>query len=83
MSRFVAIIDNGVRSVHISGDQLMGDYETLCGMDGHDDSPDVKQSMGKVKRGEKIDCEHCIDIWKACKRYSASDFKDPARGCQF
>lgn len=41
-----------------------GDYATLCGLDGSDDHPDVGQS-GTIspKRGQKIDCQQCRDIW--------------------
>jgi hypothetical protein len=73
-SKFVAVNVDGIVQVHMNGAFSLGNYETLCGLDGDDDSPLVRQQPAKLKRGAKIDCPYCIDIWKQCKNYSAKDF---------
>lgn len=50
----------------------VGDYATLCGMDGED--PETGQ-IGHIKTDQPIDCPHCIAIWSMCKRIKQKEIK--------
>jgi hypothetical protein len=50
-----------------------GNYDTLCGVDAHDDSVG---HLGLVTVSDKIpiNCESCKTIWQKCRQYRAKDF---------
>jgi hypothetical protein len=72
MSRYVAIEQDGIVSVHASGEGIGSDYASLCGMDG-DDSV-VGQRPAPLIVGARIDCPQCKMIIMAAKRYRSRDF---------
>lgn len=75
----IAIIYDGLREIHATDAQ--GIHSTLCGLDGNDPGGSVDQtSGGPVKRGEKIDCRQCRQIFEHVRRYKASDFAGDKRG---
>ncbi len=58
-------------------------YATACGLDGGEDLTDDMetgpegQRMGKVPRGQKINCPRCTELWQLARKYRASDFQNP------
>jgi hypothetical protein len=76
MSRFVAVEIDGTVGVRLP--DALGNYETLCGLDGNDDSPGVGQSPASVPRGAKVDCPHCTAIWLTARKFKQSDFNQTA-----
>jgi hypothetical protein len=72
MSKYVAILHEGVTTIHLP--HSTGDYATLCGEDGDDPMPDVDSVEIDVPKGAKVDCRHCLGIWQVCKKYTAKDF---------
>jgi hypothetical protein len=75
---YIAVEQDGVVEVHASG--VIGDYATLCGMDGDDLS--VGQRPAPLQIGARINCQHCILIIRTAKKYRERDFAtgpDPAR----
>ena len=73
MKKFVAVKSYGVVKIHLP--HTNGNYYTLCGMDGDDDSASVDQHIVSVPKGAKVNCDDCIAIWEICKDYSDKDFK--------
>lgn len=69
MSRYIAVMSDGVVEVHATGD---GNYATLCGLDGYDDS--VGQKVVPLDIGARITCQHCIQIILTAKKYGRRDF---------
>lgn len=51
----------------------VNDYATMCGLDGND--PTLGQEIMDGNCKEKINCQHCISIWKMSKKYKESDFE--------
>lgn len=72
MPHYVAVAQDGVINVHASGTGIGSDYATLCGMDG--DDPSIGQRPAALQVGAKIDCQQCIDIIRAAKKYRERDF---------
>lgn len=72
MSKYIAVRMNDEVIVHLPG--AIGDYATLCGLDGNDDSRSVDQHPTDVPRNAKVNCAHCSALWKTARRYSAKDF---------
>lgn len=74
----IGVMIDGTETWHVVG-SASGDYATLCGLDGHDDHKDVGQS-GTIepRRGQKIDCPQCRDIWRhvTTSRLRKSNFRD-------
>ena len=67
---YVAVEQDGMVEVHASG--VIGDYATLCGMDGDDLS--VGQRPAPIQIGARINCPYCIPIIRAAKKYRERDF---------
>lgn len=70
--KYIAIEAEGQRDIHAIGE---GSYATLCGLDGEDHHEHVKQTTGKLRRGEKITCQQCWLIWKHAKTYRTANFE--------
>lgn len=69
---YVAVISMGERQIHLPG--IMGDYVTICGLDGADANEHVQQEMSIVEPGERITCLQCWTIWRHIQEYKKSDF---------
>lgn len=61
---------DGETLVHLPG--VMSDYATMCGLDG--DDPTENMYTRNTKRGAKVTCEQCKQIWLKCKEFRASVF---------
>lgn len=73
MSKYVAVEQDGVVQVHASGNDLPGDWATLCGMDGDDSR--VGQKPAALIIGARINCPQCRGIVMAAKKFRPSDFE--------
>ncbi len=61
-SKIIGVWIDGAATWHVIG-VGGGDYVTLCGLDG--DDPEVGQTGTiKARRGQKIDCPQCRQIWE-------------------
>jgi len=69
MAKFIRINVEGEIDSHIGSN--IGNYVTLCGLDG--DDPAIGQSTEK-EGGEKITCEACRNIWNVCRNIKKLDF---------
>jgi len=70
MSKYVSIECDGVVQVHAVG---LGNYATLCGLDGDDDGSG--QRPANLLIGARINCPDCRAIIEAAKKYRARDFE--------
>jgi hypothetical protein len=73
---YVAVSQDGEIEIH-AAPCAAGDYATLCGMDGEDDS--VGQEPAPLPRGARIDCAHCIDTIRHSRTFRESDFAPEVR----
>lgn len=65
---FVGILSGDTLEVHAGSHD--GTYATLCGLDGDDPHPDVRQSVVKLsKREREITCRSCQSIIETAKKY--------------
>lgn len=73
-SRFVIISepDGEEPLVHASGHGMPSDWESMCGLDGHDD----KQQQRVISRPihAKINCTQCQQTILAARHFSRKDF---------
>jgi hypothetical protein len=65
----IAVRTDGRVEVHAKG---IGDYATLCGLDGNDSS--VGQEPAALPPGAKIDCAQCRQLWDAWQTFQRADF---------
>lgn len=74
MSRFVTITeqDGEPPKTHASGTGCPSDWESMCGIDGHDEG--LGQTVIPTPRGQKINCVQCQQIILAAKKFSRRDF---------
>lgn len=70
-SRLVTIDCDGEIEVHLP--PAMGDYATLCGMDG--DDPAIGLLTKETPSGSKVGCDTCKAIWKLARSFHGSAFK--------
>jgi len=68
---FVTIVVAGESTVHFP--DWSGNYETLCQMDGNDNDSFVQHRTVKTKKGAKVNCQQCINIWEYCQQFNESD----------
>ena len=68
----VAVEQDGHVVVHIPG--VIGDYATLCGLDGTDEDVGQKTVEVPLRGRARIDCSDCHRIWKQCKAVTYDDF---------
>lgn len=74
MSKFIAISCDGTIETHATSGELMaGSYATLCGLDGDDPAPNVKQKIVPLHNRPKIDCAQCIAMIRHAKKYASHD----------
>lgn len=66
--RFVAVNVEGTTETHLP--HPLGEYATLCGLDG--DDPGSRQSPAKP--ASKVTCDDCKAIFELCRKYQQSDF---------
>ena len=71
MTKYVAVLLDGELTIHLP--HTDGNYYTLCGLDGMDES--VGQEVADVPKGAKVDCKECHNIWLLAKGFSAKDFE--------
>lgn len=61
MSKAIGVMEQGEVVWHAPG--VVQDYCTLCGTDS--DDPELgHEGLVQPKRGQKITCEQCKDIWQ-------------------
>jgi len=56
--------------IHFTG---LGNYATICGLDGDDPDPSVDQFPAKVPNGHKVNCRDCIAIFEEMHQYTSKD----------
>lgn len=78
MSRYVAIITDGVLEIHLPHED--GNSATLCGLDGDDPNRAIQQEWVDVPKGAKVNCRLCWGIFQTCKAFTARDFDAAAKG---
>jgi len=76
MDKLVTITDDHEDKGYLThaSSMMIGDYVTLCGLDGNDDDPILNQVTIPTPKGAKIDCRACLFIWAEAKRFRKSDF---------
>lgn len=57
----IGIIEDDDTTWHARG--VVGDYDTMCGIDG-DDPAIGHNGVVEAKRGQKISCVECKTIWR-------------------
>lgn len=68
--RFIAVRCEGVVHVHAIG--TVGDYATLCALDGYDDG--VEQEIADLPKRPKITCPDCQMLILFARTYTKKDF---------
>lgn len=63
MNKVVGVDVDGHIEWHAINSMAGADYDTMCGVDAHDS---VIGHMGTVvaKKGQKITCSQCYEMWK-------------------
>lgn len=69
--KYIAIKTDGKIEVHAHS--TLFNYVTLCGMDGND--PLLNMETVDLPKGAKIDCDHCLAVFKEARKFSKADFK--------
>lgn len=72
MREIIGIDAEGIVEFHAGGG--IGDYATLCGLDGTNTSASA-QTREPVPARQKITCGACKQLFIACNSYKASDFE--------
>lgn len=67
----IAVSRYGEVEVHFK--DRTGNYATLCGMDGNDNSNLVGQETVELPHGAKVNCDECARLFYYVRSLSASD----------
>jgi len=75
MSKFRAVEIEGEVKIHLPNPSGTGEFYTLCGLDGDEAHPVLRQKSAPVPKGARVNCHDCYQIWKLAQEFERVDFE--------